>query len=593
MAHDDTPRTAPVLSGIRLLQAPEAAADSTRRDFIRSVALVGAAAAGGLGLAACGGGGDDSGTVAVPTVTFAHGVASGDPLSDRVILWTRITTAATASVDVTWQVATDDRFTTLVASGTARADAASDWTVKVDAAGLQPGVRYAYRFGVGEQRSPVGRTKTLPTGSIGQVRLAVFSCANYPAGFFNAYADAARRSDLDATVHLGDYLYEYGRDGYASADAAALGRLSEPATEIVTLADYRRRYAQYRGDVDLQALHAAAPMIAVWDDHEVTNDAWRDGAQNHQPATEGVWSERRAAALRAWHEWMPVRSGADLLVIDRSFDFGNLLSLHMLDTRLVGRDLQLNYASFSGSTGFNAAAFTAAVSDPARQLLGTAQQQRLQERMTRSTATWQVLGQQVLMGRMNIPAPILFEALTPGTGVSVATYAAIATKAATAPATLTAQEQALLAQPAIPYNLDAWDGYAAAREAVLGLARTLDRNLVVLAGDTHNAWASDLLDAGGRRVGVEFATASVTSPGFETVFRDDPATLAAQLTQLIGPLEYADTARRGYLLVTADATQCRGDWVYVDTVASRTFRSTVGRSMRVLPGASGRRLVTV
>lgn len=586
--HDPVPM--PPLAGTRLLQPPEPGADAGRRGFIRGVALAGVAAAGGLGLAACGGGGD--GADPVPTVAFAHGVASGDPLADRVVLWTRLTTSVTTPVDVTWQVAEDDRFAAVVASGSVRTDASVDWTVKVDAAGLRPGTRYAYRFLVGEQRSPVGRTKTLPTGSIAQVKLAVFSCSNFPAGYFNAYADAARRDDLDATLHLGDYLYEYARDGYASGGAAALGRLSDPAGELLTLGDYRRRYAQYRGDADLQALHAAAPMIAVWDDHESANDAWRDGAENHQ-AAEGAWADRRAAAVRAWHEWMPVRTGTDPLAIDRSFDFGNLLSLHMLDTRLAGRDRQLDYASFSGAGGFDAARFTAAVTDPARQLLGGGQLQRLQDRMTRSTATWQVLGQQVLMGRMNIPAPILFEALNPGTGVSVAAYAALVAKAASAPATLSPQERAILAQPAIPYNLDAWDGYAAAREAVLGLARTLDRNLVVLAGDTHNAWASDLLDAGGRRVGVEFATPSVTSPGFESVFRDDPATLAAQLTQLIGPLEYADTSRRGYLVVTADATQCRGDWVYVDTITSRTFRSTVGRSLRMLPGAAGRRLVAV
>jgi alkaline phosphatase D len=288
---------------------------------------------------------------------------------------------------------------------------------------------------------------------------------------------------------------------------------------------------------------------------------------------------------------MPVRTGSDPLVIDRSFDFGNLLSLHMLDTRVIARDRQLDYANFATTAGFNATALTQALGDPARQLLGTAQLQRLQDRMTRSAATWQILGQQVLMGRMNIPAPILFEALQPGTGVTVAQYGAIATKAATAPATLTATEQALLAQPAIPYNLDAWDGYASERERVFGVATALNKNLVVLAGDTHNAWASDLLDRNGVRVGVEFACSSVSSPGFETVFpNENPATLAASLTQLIGPLAYCDTSRRGFLLVTADATQCRADWVFVNTIATRSYQATTGQSLRMLPGASGRRV---
>ena len=415
------------------------------------------------------------------------------------------------------------------------------YVIKVDATGLRAGTRYWYRFSVGDRRSAVGRTRTLPTGTVSQVRLAVFSCANYPAGLFNVYAEAALRDDLDACLHLGDYLYEYDRAGYASASAAALGREVLPAGELLTLADYRTRHAQYRGDADLQALHAAAPMIAVWDDHEIANDAWTDGAENHTAPAEGAWSDRKAAALQAWHEWLPVRTGADRAAIYRSFDFGNLVSLHMMDTRLAGRALQLDYASYLGAGGFDAAAFTAALGDTGRSLLGSAQTTWLQQQMTASTATWQVLGQQVLMGRMNIPAPILFEALNPGSGVSVSAYGAIAAKAATAPATLTPTEQAILAQPSIPYNLDAWDGYPVTREQVLGTARALGKNLVVLAGDTHNAWASDLDDAAGNPVGVEFATSSVTSPGFEEYLpTENPQQLAGALTQPRPTLLFSD-----------------------------------------------------
>lgn len=568
---------------VHLLPAP---ADLPRRDFVRRL-VAGSAALGTLGLAGCGGGGDDA-----PAVRYAHGVASGDPLADRVVLWTRLSTEADA-VEGQWAVAEDEAFSRVVARGSFRTDRARDHTVKVEAGGLRPGSRYVYRFAVGGQVSPAGRTRTLPAAGVREVKLAVFSCSNYPAGYFNVYAHAAERSDLDATVHLGDYLYEYGRDGYASADAAALGRLSEPAGEILSLADYRRRHAQYRSDADLQRLHAAAPMIAVWDDHEIANDTWREGAENHDPATEGDFAARRAAALQAYHEWMPTRVAAPD-TIDRSFDFGELLSLHMLDTRVVARDEPLDYADFLGPAGLDAAAFSAAVGAPGRALLGSAQTARLQQRLEASRATWQVLGQQVLMARMNIPAPILFDALNPGSGLSVSAYAALVAKARSAPETLSPQEQALLAQPALPYNLDAWDGYAAARETVLGLARSLDKNLVVLAGDTHNAWASDLRDAGGRTVGVEFATASVSSPGFETIFpNDDPAVLAASLTELIEPLVYCDTARRGYLLLTARPEACRADWVYVDTVVSRSYSAAVGRSLQVLPGAGGRRIVEI
>lgn len=557
--------------------------DASRRVFVRQLAL-GATALGTLPLAACGGGDSD------PDVRFVHGVASGDPLSDRVMLWTRVTPPEghQADIPVQWELASDAAFNTIVAKGDASATAAKDFTVKVDGTGLKPATTYHYRFKAYAAQSTAGRTRTLPTGSVSQVKLAVFSCANYPAGYFNVYADAARRNDLDATVHLGDYLYEYGQGGYASGNAAALGRLSQPAKEILSLGDYRQRHAQYKTDPDLQALHAAAPMIAIWDDHEIANDTWANGADNHQSATEGSFAARKAAAMQAYHEWLPTRN-AQPEVIYRSFDFGNLLSLHMLDTRVIGRDEQADYASFFTANGFDVAGFTAAVGSPTRQLLGAAQTQWLQQQMATSTTTWQVLGQQVLMGRMNIPAPILVETLQPGAGVSVAQYAALVAKAQTAPATLSAAEQAVLAQPSIPYNLDAWDGYQAARETVLGTARSLNKNLVVLSGDTHNAWANELADRNGNAVGVEFATSSVSSPGFEEYLpKENPALLAGAFQQLIPTLKYCDTARRGYLVVTATATECRADWVFVNTITSRNYTASTDKSLKVLAGASGR-----
>jgi alkaline phosphatase D len=558
-----------------------------RRRFVRNAATgaVGAAAIS-TGLVGCGSDDDQS----IP-VSFAHGVASGDPLSDRIILWTRISADTANDIPVRWEVATDSNFATIVASGESITTATRDYTVKIDATGLKAATTYFYRFKAYANVSATGKTRTLPTGSVSQVKLAVFSCANYPAGYFNVYADAAKRNDIDATVHLGDYIYEYSATGYASANAAALGRVSDPTTEILTLSEYRRRHSQYKKDVDLQALHAAAPMIAVWDDHEIVNDTYLTGAENHQSATEGDFALRKAAALQAYHEWMPTRV-AQPDIIYRSFDFGNLLSLHMLDTRVVGREKQLSYSDYFKATGFDATAFTAAVGNPARQLLGTTQTTWLQQKMTASTATWQVLGQQILMGRMNIPAPILSEAQTPGTGVTVSTYAAIAAKAVSAPTTLTATEQAILAQPAIPYNLDGWDGYYVARETILGTARSLNKNLVVLSGDTHNAWANDLKDMSGNQIGVEFATPSVSSPGFETFLpNEQPVALAASLTQLIEPLEYCDTSRRGYMVITANATECRADWIYVSTIASRTYTSTSDQSLRTLAGATNRKIV--
>lgn len=555
---------------------------NSRRNFIRQFSL-GTVAVSTAALGGCGGDDPDN-----RSVSFAHGVASGDPLADRVILWTRVSATGTDELDVGWEIAADKDFSKPVASGLVSTGPATDFTVKVDAAGLSPNQSYYYRFGTQGVLSPVGRTRTLPTGSVARARFAVFSCSNYPGGYFNVYADAAAFDDIDVGLHLGDYIYEYAAGGYASQDAASLGRVSQPATEIITLSDYRRRYQQYRSDPDLQAVHARMPFITVWDDHELTNDTWRGGAQNHDPATEGLWEARRQMAIQAYHEWMPIRQPdpARPERIYRSFDFGKLLSLHMLDTRVIGRDKQLAYSSYVGADrSFDAAAFLADVSDPARQLMGAEQSAWLQGQMSRSTATWQVLGQQVLMARMLLPAPMVL-----GT-VGYAAYFAIAAKQQ-AGLPLSASEQQLLAAQPIPYNLDAWDGYQAAREAVLDMARTLDKNLVVLAGDTHNAWASDLRDAEGRAVGVEFGVPSVSSPGFEVYFpAAAPAVIAGGMEQLIGPLQYAETASRGFVVLTVTPSEARAEYRYVDTIKAKNYKAVTGKILRTLPGRANRKLV--
>lgn len=557
---------------------------NSRRKFIRNFSL-GTVAVSALPLAACGGDGGPNTNV---QVSYAHGVASGDPLADRVILWTRITSSSKDDVEVGWSIAEDSGFTKVVASGVVTTGAAKDYTVKVDATGLAPNRSYYYRFRAHEVDSPVGRTKTLPTGSVTQARFAVFSCSNYPAGYFNVYAEAAKLDDVDVALHLGDYIYEYAASGYASSDAAAMGRTSQPANEIVTLSDYRRRYQQYRSDADLQAVHARLPFITVWDDHELTNDTWRDGAENHDPATEGLFLARKQMAIQAYHEWMPTRV-ADASKPDRiyrSFDFGNLLSLHMLDTRVIGRDKQLAYAGYvNADKSFNTAGFTADVANPQRQLMGTEQVTWLQGQMSKSTATWQMLGQQVLMARMNLPAPMVLAG-------AYTTYLALAVKARNNPGSLTAAEQAQLNGPTVPYNLDAWDGYQAAREAVLNMAKSMNKNLLVLAGDTHNAWASDLADVNGNAVGVEFGVPSVSSPGFESYFPTvDPTLVAAGMEQLIGPLVYAETASRGFTVVTVTPTETRAEYRYVSTIKSKTYTATTGKVLRTLPGAANRKLI--
>jgi alkaline phosphatase D len=560
---------------------------SSRRDFILRLTAVTAALGGGAALTACGGDDDQP--------EFLYGVASGDPLADRVILWTHARyPGRDGNVTLRWEVAEDAAFTRVVSSGqvTARRDAGH--TVKVDAGGLAAGRAYYFRFSAAGAHSPVGQTRTLPE-TASELRLAVMSCSNYPAGFFNIYADVAR-SDAEFAIHLGDYIYEYAAGGYASAGAAALGRTSEPATEVLSLDDYRRRHAQYKSDADSKTLHARMPLIAVWDDHEIANDAFNGGAENHDPATEGGWAERREAALQAYHEWMPIRTGAERSRIYRSFNFGNLVHLHMLDTRLIGRDQQIGIGALAGLEGPAAqAAATAAYTSPARQLLGAEQQSWLQGQLASSTATWQVLGQQVLMGRMEFPVSVLAALNSTDTSpaavaAGTAAITAYLTAKATPPALRTAQQAALMnpaINPLLGYNLDAWDGYLAARESVLATALQLGRKLVVLAGDTHNAWHSDLTLKGlagpalaGVKVGEEFATSSVSSPGLESYLPLPPAQVKGIFESVVDDLKWIDPSRRGYLKMRFTAAEAVGEWVFIDTITSRSFVTSVGHTAR-------------
>ena len=577
---------------------------NSRRDFIIKMASVSSVVAAGSVLSACGGGSSND-----PMLQFNYGVASGDPKTDRVILWTHARYVGSSdSVALTYQVATDVGFSTIVSTGTATASASSGYTAKADATGLTAGSTYYYRFVAGRWNSPVGTTRTLPAADVTSVKFAVFSCSLYSAGYFNAY-DSAVRSGAQYALHLGDYIYEYGSDPakFGNGSAAALGRVTAPDNEIVTLDDYRTRYAKYRSDPNLKTLHATMPWITVWDDHEFANNSWVDGAENHDSTKQGPWAARKAIAAQVYHEWMPIRvqDPANLLKIYRSFDFGTIFTLHMLDTRIEGRTKQ--YDAYGDADGGITRYVTALASgtDAQHPMISTTQQKWLTDGTLASKATWQIMGNQDIMARMWFPANVLqaqntaFAAPTAANQTAVVTAISTFLTAKATPSAFRTPTQAALVSttqnPRLPYNLDSWDGYPIQRETILQTIRGQGKKLVTLSGDSHNAWFTNLTTLDGSKAGVEFAGTSVTAPGFESVGLDalqssldgtalSPNPLAPTYGTglgLIDDLNYVDAKRRGYLLMTATAASIKGEYVFVDTIVSTTYAASTGKTVTV------------
>lgn len=502
---------------------------------------------------------------------FRHGVASGDPLNDAVILWTRVSNASGELLTLNWFVARDEAMTDVVASGTVATDADRDYTVKVDARGLPSDTTLYYRFAIGDKVSPVGRTRTLPAGSVNTARFAVVSCSNHPYGYFNAYRDIAEHDGLDAVIHLGDYIYEYGLGEYATERAEDLGRVPDPPTELLTLSDYRRRYAQYRSDPDLRAMHGAHPMIAVWDDHELANDAWRDGAQNHgdrKDVDEGAWAARRKAAIRAWFEWQPVRGepARGHTRIYRDYRYGDLLRLIMLDTRIYGRDPQ---PDISGTDGTRSSILEV-LNDGKRQMLGRRQQRWLRKRLKMRGTTWQVIGQQVLLSPLNSPdlEPLLDLARPSLVPVE------------------TLKRNIALSKTNSPVLLDTWDGYPWARRKLLQDIAQYGNNTVVLSGDLHTSIAGNVrLDDAPDATTVEFMGTSVTSPGFaEYLPETHPGAVADATLEQNPDLRYMETDRRGWLCMTFTHDKCIGEWRLLDTITETDYTVTVDRQLFVTAG---------
>jgi len=498
---------------------------------------------------------------------FTHGVASGDPLQDRVILWTRVLPGSglAQTIAVQWEVAADAGFEQIVAQGQSSTGPERDYTVKVDATGLLAGNQYFFRFLVQGEQSAVGHTRTLPAAGVEALQLAVLSCSNFPQGYFNVYRAVAER-DYDVVVHLGDYIYEYGLGGYANPLMAGKGREVRPEHEIVSLEDYRMRYGLYRSDADLQAVHQAHPFICVWDDHEIANNTWQTGAQNHNPG-EGEFASRRRAAIQAFYEWLPIRESSSVEegIIYRSFDFGDLASLIMLDTRLVGRDEQLSH-----DMGIDT--LRSELAKQARSIMGAVQERWLDEELRKSKESgipWQLIGQQLLMGKL-YPPQFADEVFDPAQREQVlgGRYGQLRTRG----------------RQGLPLNLDAWDGYPANRERVLNSIRANANNAVVLAGDSHSSWAFDLTDEAGHAVAVEFATPSVTSPGFENFLplpdqQVEDATLAAS-----PELKYMKADGRGWIDLHISASKTVATWQFVSTILETEFTVSSGAALETNAG---------
>lgn len=470
-----------------------------------------------------------------PETTFEHGVASGDPLSDGVVIWTRVSPEVTTEpVEVWWEMALDEGFLDRTAQGTFVTDASRDFTVKVDVPGLVWGRNYYFRFALQGRFSPVGRTRLAPLpNEASKLRFGVCSCANYGFGFFYGYRHMAARGDLDAVLHLGDYFYEYGNGNYPNPDDQL--RTLEPPTETISLDDYRTRYALYRRDPDLQECHRQHPFIVVWDDHESANNAWMNGAENHDPETEGSWEDRLAAARQAFFEWIPIRDNPERELY-RSLRYGDLADIIMLDTRIEGREEQ-----------FPSVVFVEDEPGLPDRIISAEQESWLQDQITNSTAKWKIVGSQVVMSLWQF-------GLDDGSTATV--------------------------------NSDQWNGYRG-RERLMGFLRDNGVvNTVVVTGDVHSSWAmevtvgDDSYDPETREgaVAVEFVAPGITSPS------ELPQSLIDSFREESPHIRYAESNRKGYFVLDVQPEKVQADWYLLDGIGPGEGEETLDASWAVFDG---------
>ena len=464
------------------------------------------------------------------TYFFHHGVASGDPLEDRVILWTRVTPQKPGPVETILEISESENFNKVVFSKKLQTSSLSDYTIKYDFVEKRycnSDKWFFYRFRIGNTISDIGKSKTFSTNT-SVVKIGIFSCSNYPAGYFNAYEAAAKKNDLDLWLHLGDYLYEYPMGGYATDDAEKLGRVPKPLHEMISLSDYRQRHAQYKLDQSSKALHKNAPLIAVWDDHEFSNDAWKRGAENHSgDGSEGDFYARRSAAIKAYYEWMPIREQQNKRRIFREFKIGKLIHLLMLDTRQYARDKQIQPKEYLTESGFNQAKFYDELNSKNRELIGSEQLAWIEDSVFKTDAVWTIFGQQVLMAKLKFPdlSKMIASEEIPSFLKPYLKFLGLG----------------------IPSNLDAWDGYPAERNKLYKLMNSANKKFISLAGDTHNSWVSELEDLSGKKVGVELGAPSVTSPGITDILNLDRGKFINSIVKINKELKWMDPSNRGYL----------------------------------------------
>jgi len=464
---------------------------------------------------------------------FYHGVASGDPLADAVIIWTRVTPPNNMPIEVDWEVSPSNSFDDLVANGSVTTDSTSDFTVKVDVTGLSANSKYYYRFTAFDNQSVIGETKTLNNTNEGDIKLGVVSCSNYEWGYFTAYKHLANK-DLDAVLHLGDYFYEYAPGKYGDT---TIGRYNIPPREILSLMDYRTRYALYRTDQDLQTIHQKHPFIAIWDDHEISNNAYISGAENHQD-DEGSYDDRKGIATQAYYEWLPIRENASREIY-RSFDFGARASLIMLDERLAGRTKQAD---------------SVAQVDESYSMLGAKQLSWFKDKLSDNSATWKIIGNQVIFSPLDVSK----------------------------------------LRPNSPANLDAWDGYAIERDDIIDhLVKNEIDDVVFLTGDTHTSWAFEVpktlenYPSSGESAAVEFGTTSITSANWNEG-RSDEETLGAEQI-VIGSnshLKFINARDHGYLILTVSDTEVKSDWYYVNDIKSKGSAEKLAKTISVNQGSN-------